>query len=490
MDGRAAGQASSDTGGLLRGALEKIVFFECRVAQLEAELAAARQVAERARGDAAEARTAETGAAQALAAEREARAALSLRQADLEERVRLLEAERERLLAGLVERARLGGAAGDDGSAGPEEGGADLASFIAELRAEIVELREYRAAHQAEAGHPPIGFQARPPARGATVEALAQGFSADGRTGLGAADAARLKRALPASADQLLYERAMADLTGAPPDGRLRAVRQLEALGARAAAPLLAAALGREPEAPVKVALLQALARFQEPFAAGLAVGALGDGRAEVRAAALETLAAVAEAEALPHLTRALGDRSPVVRRRAAVLLNAARGPQAEQALVAALRDEDDGVARAAAVALSGRVDEVTTRALARFQARRGAPGRRATIPIATRTATSTPPRSSPPPVGPSRVVAQPGRRVGVAVLEATAAPAVAVASHAVASDLEAALQLEVRGALRGCTAADLAAATGASPARVEAALEVLRVRGLLTLRGARWCVT
>jgi len=48
-------------------------------------------------------------------------------------------------------------------------------------------------------------------------------------------------------------------------------------------------------------------------------------------------------------------------------------------------------------------------------------------------------------------------------------------------------LELELRGALRGRTAEELTAATGAAPARVEAALEALRARGTLTLRGTRW---
>jgi hypothetical protein len=52
---------------------------------------------------------------------------------------------------------------------------------------------------------------------------------------------------------------------------------------------------------------------------------------------------------------------------------------------------------------------------------------------------------------------------------------------------LEAALLAEVRAALRGCTAGDLAAATGEPPARVEAALQVLAARGALALRGIRW---
>src|SRR5512140_969913 len=91
-----------DPEGILRSALEKIVFFECRVSQLESELAAARTTAGRARGDAAEARRREVEREQAIAAERGARADAERRADDLAERVGLLESERERLLYGLV----------------------------------------------------------------------------------------------------------------------------------------------------------------------------------------------------------------------------------------------------------------------------------------------------------------------------------------------------------------------------------------------------
>src|SRR5512138_1562129 len=137
-----------DPDGILRSALEKIVFFECRVSQLESELGAARTTAERARADAAEARRRETELAHAVAAERGARGDAEARADDLAERVRLLEGERERLLTGLVDRARVGGAPGESDPA-PEEGGADLAGFIAELRAEIEVLRAFKAEAEA-----------------------------------------------------------------------------------------------------------------------------------------------------------------------------------------------------------------------------------------------------------------------------------------------------------------------------------------------------
>jgi len=467
MEGRHAGDGSIGAGELLRSALEKIVYFECRVAQLESELAAARQVAERARGDAAEARTAEAEAMKALAAEREARAEATSRALEATDRVRLLEAERERLMAGLVERARVGGAAGYDGQPGPEEGGTDLASFIAELRAEIESLRSALAAQGGQARQEPGRHEGalRPGAQASTVEGLAHGFDAGGRTGLSTGDTAQLKGLLAGRADKVLYERALAELSSGPAEVRTRAIRQLVALGAGAAAPLLAAALGREQDAGVKVALLQALAGLGEPAVADLLARELEDGRPEVRAAALVALAALDEPKALPHLTRGLGDRSPVVRRRAAVLLNTSRDPGAEEALVAALRDLDAGVARAAAVALTGRDAEPVRRALGRYQA-----AHPAVTPAARLGAAAHAPAS----------------RVAVAVLEA---PAAAPRGGPSGAALEAAIEQELRGALRGLTAAELLGAVGVAAPRLEGALEAMRTRGLVTPRGARWCV-
>jgi len=370
----ADGSAGHDIGvavdpeGILRSALEKIVFFECRVSQLESELAAAKAAAERARADAAEARRREVELGQALSAERGAREEAQHGAEDLAERVRLFEAERERLLGGLVERARVGGAPGADGAPGPEEGGADLAGFIAELRAEIEALRAFKAAAEAAGIRDPAGpgKPARSQHKAESMPALAGRFLAEGRVGLGGSDVSRLKDLLTTQADRVLYERSMDDLGAADPHVRIRAVRALEALGARAAAPLLAATLGREQNESVKAAVLSALGKFQEPFAADLCTRALEDRRPAVRVAALEALARVAAVDAEPHLARALADESPLVRRRAALLLGFAAGDRAEAALSVALGDPDRGVARAAAAALSGRPTVRAQGALAR----------------------------------------------------------------------------------------------------------------------------
>jgi hypothetical protein len=523
---------SIDPGELLRSALEKIVFFECRVDQLEAELAAARGAAERARGDGAEARRREIEAAQALAAEKGGREAAEAQAAELGERVRLLEAERERLLGGLVERARVAGAPGADGAAA-EEGGADLAGFIAELRAEIEALRAWRAAAEAQgvrvdapAWPLPLGLRSRPAEPVATV---ANRFEAAGRVGLAAGDAARLAALLTTRSDRVLYERAMEEIAAPRADTRLRAIRTLEALGSKAAAPLLAAALGREPEAPVRVAILGALARFKEPFAAGLAERSLGDRAPEVRVAALDALAAVAEGTCGAHLARALaGDASPLVRRRAALLLGFAAGERAEAALAAAVGDADRGVARAAAVSLSARpsagaqgalaralehgepsVRRAAAEAIGRFTGEAvdadapAAERRKASRRIAERlaamsgeeirervlegTARAT---AALAPLPPEHVTLSPraarGEGRGEARQPAAASRAAVATLDAPASPtpLDAAVLGELRASLRGLTEADLVRALGdgASPA-----LRALAARGAAVLRGARW---
>jgi len=530
---------AADPEGILRSALEKIVFFECRVSQLESELAAARATAERARADAAEARRHEVELAQALSAERGAREDAERGAEDLAERVRLLEGERERLLGGLVERARVGGAPGADGSPGPEEGGADLAGFIAELRAEIEALRAFKAAAEAAGIRDVRG--AERPARGERkaepMPALAERFVAEGRVGLGGSDAARLKDLLTTRADRVLYERSMDDLGAPDPRVRIRAVRALEALGARTAAPLLAAALGREEDESVKAAVLSALGKFQEPFAADLCARALEDARPAVRVAALEALARVAAADAETHLARALSDRSPLVRRRAALLLGFAAGDRAEAALSVALGDPDRGVARAAAAALSGRPTARAQGALARALEHPHPSVRRAAAASLSRVAGEKVPADGPPPALraasrriAARLAAMDGPALRDAVLRgagdmapapahppmaaprpvapdkgpaaapaAWARPTVAARTatavmvreaeppSAEARGLETAILVELRAALRGSASEDLAAALGAPAAAVSATLALLSDRGAVVQRGMRW---
>jgi HEAT repeat protein len=541
-------KAVVDPDGLLRSALEKIVFFECRVAQLESETAAARTTAERARLDAAAARRREVELGQAVAVERGARADAEARAGELAERLTLLEAERERLLGGLVERARVAGAPGADGAPGPEDEGADLASFIAELRSEIEVLRDRVAASSGAAG-------SSAPARGnarESVPALAARFATDGRVGVSAKDAEALRGQLTTHADRALYERSLDDLSASDPGRRLRAVRALEALGARAASPLLAASLGREAEADVKAAILGALGRLGEPGTADLAARALSDARPSVRVAALEALAAVSKAGAEARLSASLRDPSPLVRRRAALLLGFTHGGRAEEALATALSDQDRGVARAAAAALSGRPTATAQAALVRGLEHADPSVRRAVAsalgrlsgetlategPVATRRASSrriaerlasmdadqlrsavldaapgapapsaamapagslaaieapaAPARPATPALSPGRTPV-PATRASAVAAAARAAVAIAVAdapgpAALPADELAVSALSEVRMALRGCSDAELAAALSASSARIAAVTERLSAAGALVRRGNRW---
>jgi hypothetical protein len=54
-------------------------------------------------------------------------------------------------------------------------------------------------------------------------------------------------------------------------------------------------------------------------------------------------------------------------------------------------------------------------------------------------------------------------------------------------SDLDTRIVSEIRAALRGCTADDLAAALSAPQPHVDAALAALAARGTVARRGTRW---
>src|SRR5438552_2500562 len=149
---------------LLRAALEKIVFFEWRLKELAAELAAAQSrcaSAELERGRAVdEARTARMQLAD-LEAERSRLTTLLTQprsgdsaqlQAELDDarrQVAASKAERERWLNEMIEQAKNG-----------DEAPAALAQFISELRSEVILLRD-RLQHAGIA--PPVVSQPPPP---------------------------------------------------------------------------------------------------------------------------------------------------------------------------------------------------------------------------------------------------------------------------------------------------------------------------------------
>jgi chromosome segregation ATPase len=219
------GQVAEDTvaqGGpeeLLRGALEKIVFFECRVSQLDAEVTAARVVAAREKEAAAAARSREVELETLLSHARSAAVTMKSRLTEIEERVQLLEAERERFLSGLVERARVAGAPRDhSGEAQGEQ--ADLAGFIAELRDEIERLKPWKAA--AEKAGISIDEATVPRSAGPVppVSTLAEHFEKAGRLGVAASDTYRMKDRFATRAERSLYTTTMEDLASTDPGRR------------------------------------------------------------------------------------------------------------------------------------------------------------------------------------------------------------------------------------------------------------------------------
>ncbi len=134
----------------LRGALEKIVFFECRVAQLSAELAAERAAVLREKEVIASLRAREVELEMLLTQARSSVTTMKSRIVELEERVRLLEAEREQFLAGFVEKAQVASASGEIDSESPPEQTdlAALSGFIAEMREKIEQLKMWKSAAQ------------------------------------------------------------------------------------------------------------------------------------------------------------------------------------------------------------------------------------------------------------------------------------------------------------------------------------------------------
>jgi hypothetical protein len=91
-------------------------------------------------------------------------------------------------------------------------------------------------------------------------------------------------------------------------------------------------------------------------------------------------------------------------------------------------------------------------------------------------------PTLAPAPAGAREVAAGVKARAAVAVVEAPA-------EAAKGDELDGAIVAELRGALRGRTAAELAELHGAPPARVEAILQQLAARGAVIARGPRWYV-
>jgi len=442
---------------LLKSALEKVVFFECRLDQLANELERANAEMGRLKADLSQASQRELALKQELAAA-ESRVSQARRERDeANAAVQAAHGERERLLAKLIEAERIR-------MAGQEVEGLDLAAFIADLRSEVVSLRSGKAMLADPA---PQGF--------ATTEDAAHAFESAGRLGITDADREELKAAarFETRSEQTLFALSLRELSSTDAVARMRAAQRLSALGARPALPAVAAALNAEQSTEVLCALLAVCGAANEPSVLPLVQARLSHASIEVRLAALE---AASHLNDLRCLALALDDDAVRVRRRAAVLASnrtdssavlerAARdadasvrrvaalglaslgGARAESALLVALDDNDPTVRRAAAKGLSRAFGAEVFAVADLDQARRRREIRRL----------SSLPQSAP---SPSDV-----------------------------KDLEAEVLARVYAALRGQTEEDLMKSVPAAPERVREAAVALVGQGRLVRRGQRFFV-
>jgi HEAT repeat protein len=456
--------------------LEKVVYFECRVDQLATDLAGGQAQIGRLKDDLARAAERELRLKHELAS-LESKLAQSQRERD-EARTQLgaSRAERERFLEKLLDAEHIR-------QAGRDSDEADLASFIAELRSEVIGLRPGNAP-QAEAV----------PAKLESAQEAAAAFAAQGRIGVGESDREQIQSSARFStrSEETLFALSVRELSASDSASRLRAAQRLKALGARAAVPALAAALHAEQESEVACALIEALAAVGDSTILPLVRSHLESPSVEARLSALEAAArfkdegcfeqaadddsprvrrraailAAAGGIGFAALSRGAGDKDPSVRRVAVLGLAAASGPNAQAALLSALDDGDASVRRAAAKGLSNSFGPEI------FAVPDLEPGRRRRE---IRRISARGPFAGEPPTVPAPDLRKPS----------------AAGGHGAAGldELESETLSRVYAALRGQSLDELVQGSSASREQVLAAAASLEKRGQVVRRGPRYYV-
>jgi hypothetical protein len=301
--------------------------------------------------------------------------------------------------------------------------------------------------------------------------------------------------------EQTLFGFSVRELAAPDAAARIRAAERLRALGDPAAAPALAAALHAEREPEVLVTLLGAFANLAQQGGTPVAAALLTALSPDVRIAALKAVLQLDPAHAAPHIAAAVGDPDPSVRRRASLLALSLAGEEAQRLSQEMARDKDPEVRRLTALALgaSGRSqariwllemihDEDTKVRRASAQSLSQLLGQDVGYLVnlddaqrrrEVRRLASAPLRR----VKPEEVLRQ------VTALDAPRPPLPA-AEHVPLHSVEplcSALAAEIRCALRGCTATDLARTSNASEAEVHGACELLIARGQVVRRGTKY---
>jgi hypothetical protein len=372
---------------LLKSALEKIVYFEARADQLHRELEATRQEADRLKRELADTGQREIVVRRELA---ELEVRVNRANAERDELARLnraLRDERTQLMGKLLDASRIHTA--DQARDDVDDIGIDLASFISQLRSEVLnrpgsesvpvlDARTARAVPAAarkaeEWPAPPVpdedeplfsvgmpGFvpvlaaqKAAPAAAASPVVLQAQRLFQEGRLGVSAQQMAELSgHSSAGSADETLFGFSVRELSAADPASRIRAAERLKSLALPAAAPALATALHAEQDPAVQVPLLTAFAGLCREEGASVVSPLLASPVAEVRITALKALLTLAPDEAAPHLAQAMKDPDRAVRRRASLLALGLEGDAARRLGEEAIRDTDAEVRALAALSL------------------------------------------------------------------------------------------------------------------------------------------
>ncbi|RKG85705.1 hypothetical protein D7W82_18620 [Corallococcus sp. CA049B] len=373
---------------LLKSALEKIVYFEARAQQLHGELASARDELSHLKEDLAAGHQRELDLRREVASQ-EVKSARA--QAEREELSRLnhaLRLERDQLMAKLLDASRIhsSGQARAMAEDDADELGFDLASFISQLRSEVIlrgDVPAMRApfngpAVPLKASEPSVPWAERPspaiPPRTSTVVSAAaesglspvareaQRLQSEGRLRVSPEQMAELSGHSGSTTDETLFGFSVRELSAADAAARVRAAERLKALAHPAAAPALAAALHAETDATAQVALVQAFAGLCREEGASVVSPLLSSPVPEVRIAALKALLVLAPKDAAPHLAQAMKDSDRSVRRRASLLALGLEGETARRLGEDAIHDTDPEVRALAALALgAGRGENART---------------------------------------------------------------------------------------------------------------------------------
>ncbi|RUO94456.1 hypothetical protein D7Y11_04280 [Corallococcus sp. AB018] len=363
---------------LLKSALEKIVYFEARAQQLHGELASTRDELSHLKEDLSERHQRELDLRREVAS-MEVKSARA--QAEREELSRLnhaLRLERDQLMAKLLDASRIhsSGQSRAMASDDDDELGFDLASFISQLRSEVILRGDvpamraplYGPAVPLKSSDPNVPWAERPapaiPPRASTVSSgaaesglspvarEAQRLQSEGRLRVSPEQMAELSGHTGSTTDETLFGFSVRELSAADAAARVRAAERLKALAHPAAAPALAAALHAETDATAQVALVQAFAGLCREEGASVVSPLLSSPVPEVRIAALKALLVLAPNDAAPHLAQAMKDSDRSVRRRASLLALGLEGETARRLGEDAIHDTDPEVRALAALAL------------------------------------------------------------------------------------------------------------------------------------------